>query len=90
MGTTVSPLRLLGRSRRAGQLLVERLSVSDASVQELRPIGDDWERIGFVGEQRPEFRMVPTEFLQTAITMFSDPCPQFRNLRDQLVSGHVL
>jgi hypothetical protein len=34
--------------------------------------------------------MVPAEFMQTAIAMFSDPFPKFRDLGDQFVSGHAL
>src|SRR5688572_10547266 len=70
------------RPRGAGELLVERLPVADAAAHELRPLGDDRRRVGALGEERPELRVVPAELVAGAVAVRADAMAETLRLRD--------
>lgn len=77
---------LVFRSRNVRQLIVERLAISEASPQELRPVGNIGNRIGRFREQSPQFWMVPTELMACAIPVSADARAQPFHFCDERVS----
>src|SRR5262245_57519546 len=57
-GRVESPLERRARPRRRRSLLVQRLPVADAALQELRPLRDGGQRVGRLGQEPPQGGMV--------------------------------
>src|SRR5688572_30675000 len=88
-GSGLLLLELAVRSGRIRQLLVQRLSILQTTAQELRPGGNAGQRIALLGQQSPEFRVMPTEFLPGAVAVLPDAGTQPYDFRDQHVSIQV-
>jgi hypothetical protein len=73
-----------------GRLLVQRLPIPYAASQELRPVRNHREGIGFLRQQSPERRMMPAEGMPAAVAMFSNSLPQLFRLSDELFACHLL
>ena len=73
-------------ARRVGRLLVERLAVTDAALQKLRP--GRYQNLGlqFVWQQLPQIGMVPAQRMATAVSMDTDGLAQTFRLREQLLA----
>src|SRR4029453_17470455 len=76
------------RSRSTTGLLVERLSILHTSPNELRPVRHYGNGIGLFREESPERRMVPAEFMPSAVTMPTDTSSQRLYLIDELLTRH--
>lgn len=70
--------------RRIWQFAIERLPVSHAAAQELRPGRDGNLRLDALWQQSPELGMMPAELMPAAIPMLPDPRPETLDLPDQL------
>jgi hypothetical protein len=73
-------------SRCVRQLVVERLAISEASSEELRPVGNTRSEIDRFRKQSPQFWMVPTELMACAIPVPPDSCPQPFDFYDERIS----
>lgn len=71
-------------------MFVERPTIFNTALHELRPLGYDRYRIGFLGQQSPEIRVMPTKFLEAAIAMLPHTLSKLPDLFDELLSGHAL
>ena len=77
------------RSRSTTRLLVKRLSILHAALNELRPIRHYGNGIGLFREESPERRMVPAEFMPGAVTMLTDTSSQHPHLINELLTRHL-
>ena len=74
------------RSRCVGQLAVERLAVSQAPPQELRPVGHTRNGIARLWEQSPQIWMVPAELMARAIPVLPNSGPQPFHFSDERIA----
>ena len=79
------PIRLI-RSGSTRSLLVERLTIPYAAAEELRPIGDDRQWIRLLGQQRPQSRMMPAQFVARAVAMPANTLPEPSCFGEELVT----
>lgn len=77
-------------ARRCRKLLIERLTISQTGLDELRPRGDCWQRILVVRQQTPERWMMPAEIMASAITVTANTLAQLSHLGEQLVARHTV
>src|SRR6185436_7903572 len=70
------------------ELLVQRLAIPQAAPQELRPSGDPGQRVGLLGQEAPERRVMPAELLAGAVAVRPDALTQPPRLGDQLLARH--
>ena len=87
MGSSSSPSEPAAR-RPLWPRLVQGMTVLHAAAHEIGPVGDRGDRVGLVGQQAPERRMVPAEVLTRAVAVAPDPVAEFPDLGGQLVPGH--
>jgi hypothetical protein len=66
------------------RLLIERLSVSDATLQKLWPVWHCWLRVSRVRQQAPQGRVVPAEFMSRTVAVMADTLPQPLDLGNKL------
>ena len=71
------------RPRRGRQLPVERLAIANAAAQKLRPLGHHRQRIGSLGQERPELRMMPAQLMRRAVAMRANAFAQALDFSDQ-------
>jgi hypothetical protein len=79
---------LPARPRGLRRLLIQRLAVLHAASQELRPCRYNRDRIGALRKQSPKRRMVPTEFVKTAVAMLTNAVPQLLYLTQEFFARH--
>jgi hypothetical protein len=71
-------------------LLVERLAIADAALQELRPIGNDRHGIGSLWQERPKLGMMPAQLVAGAVPVRANGPPQPFDFGHQLVARHLV
>src|SRR5262249_26501115 len=81
-------LERLPAARRPGRLPVQRLPVLHASLDELRPLRDDRNGVGLLGQKAPQVRMKPAQIVESAVAVLANAMTQLPNLRDQLFTRH--
>src|SRR4030095_8728969 len=74
----------------AGRLPVERLAIPEATPEELRPLRNRGKRIGALGQQPPQLRMVPAQLVAGGVPVLPDACTQALHLGNELLAGHRL
>ena len=80
-------VELHSRTGRCRQLLVEGLAVADAASQELWPVRHRWLRIRRLGQESPQFRVVPAEIVARTVAVLSNARTQALHFGDQLPVG---
>ena len=78
------------RSRRVGQLFIERLTIAEAAAQELRPARNNGKGIGSLRQQAPQSRVMPAQFVAGRVAVLPYAAPELADLRYQLGAGHSL
>jgi hypothetical protein len=73
-------------SRSIRRLVIQRLSVSDATTEKLGPLRNDWERILLLRQETPELWMMPAQCVTAAVTMCSNPTAESSDLFTKLVA----
>jgi hypothetical protein len=76
--------KFVRRTRRVGQLFVERLPVTDAAPQELGPGGNGEPRVERLREEPPEVRLVPAQVVSAAVAVSPDPVAEPLHFIDEL------
>ena len=56
-------------------MVIERLAIPDTAAQELWPLRHVWDRVRGLGQEAPEFWMVPAKIMATAIPVPPDSFP---------------
>jgi hypothetical protein len=72
------------------ELLIKRLAVPETALHEHRPLGHVRLRIGGVGEEPPELRMMPAEIVAGAVPVPPDALSQTQDLLDEFLPGELL
>lgn len=67
-----SPLERLACPRRSRCLRVQRLPVTDAALEELRPVRHDRHRVGGFRQQPPQVGVVPAQLVSHAVAVLAD------------------
>src|SRR5262245_55942321 len=87
-GLSVRPSIRLAGSWCVGRLHVERLPVSDAAPDELRPGRDDGDGICLLRQQAPKRRVMPAKVVKAGIPMLPYTAAQLFHLFNELLAGH--
>jgi hypothetical protein len=77
-------------SRRRRQLCIERFAVSHTAAQELWPVRHRWQWILLIGQQSPQCRVMPAQFVARAVTMHTNTATQLFYFGNQLLARHPL
>jgi hypothetical protein len=59
-------------------------------LEELRPVRNDWHRVGGFREQPPQVGVVPAQLVPGGIPVPADPVPQPSDLGNQLFARHPI
>jgi hypothetical protein len=70
-----SRVQFVPDSGSAGKLVIERLAIPDTAAQELWPLGHVRDRVRGLGQEAPEFWMVPAEIMAAAVPVLPDSFP---------------
>src|SRR5262245_1607166 len=65
---------------------VKRFSITDTTLEKLRPVRNGGKRIGFLGQKTPKCRMMPAEVLPGAVAVLPNAFPKFVGFRDELLA----
>src|SRR5262245_7887538 len=72
------------------KLLIQRLSVSDAAAEELRPRGNRRLRFRSLGKEAPKLGVMPAKVMSATVSVVPNPCAQTFGLVKQLLLRHPL
>jgi hypothetical protein len=70
------------------QLVVKRLTVSQAAAEELRPRRNCRHRVCPIGQEPPERRLMPAEIMARAVAVVPNAGAKLLRLSDQLLARH--
>ena len=71
-------------------MFIEGLPIPYATAQELRPIRHHRKRIRLFWQKSPKRRVMPTEFVHSAVTVLTNSLSQLLHLVDKFIACHLI